>query len=50
MKMRKFGLLILLKVISFQTYAIDGLLIKTIDYSFKEKWNNIINASTSYNI
>ena len=40
--MRKFALSILLMSIVFQCYAIDGLLIKTIDYSFKEKWDNTI--------
>lgn len=44
--MRTFTLLILLMVLSFQSYAIDGLLIKTKDYSFKEKWNNTISTST----
>ena len=43
--MRKLGLLILLITVTFQTYAIDGLLIKTIDYSFKEKWNNTFGSS-----
>ena len=43
--MRKLGFLILLMTITFQTYAIDGLLIKTIDYAFKEKWNNTVGSS-----
>lgn len=43
--MRKLGFTILLMSIAFQIYAIDGLLIKTIDYSFKEKWNNTVGSS-----
>lgn len=43
--MRKFGFLILLMAIAGQSFAIDGLLIKTIDYSFQEKWNNTLGAS-----
>jgi hypothetical protein len=43
--MRKFGLSILLMIIVFQCYAIDGLLVKTIDYSFKEKWSNTVGSS-----
>ena len=42
--MKKLGFLILLMTITFQTYAIDGLLIKTIDYSFKEKWYNTVGS------
>ena len=43
--MRKIGFLILLITIASNTFAIDGLLIKTIDYSFKEKWDNTVSAS-----
>jgi hypothetical protein len=40
--MRKIGLFISLMSIVVPTFAIDGLLIKTIDYSFREKWDNIL--------
>jgi len=43
--MRKFGLSFLLMVFAFNCYAIDGLLIKTIDYTFKEKWSNTVSSS-----
>ncbi|RPH31559.1 MAG: hypothetical protein EHM93_13065 [Bacteroidales bacterium] len=43
--MKKFALLILFMTIAFQIYAIDGLLVKTIDYSFKEKWDNTVGSS-----
>ena len=43
--MRKIRFLILLITIASNTFAIDGLLIKTIDYSFKEKWDNTVSAS-----
>ena len=43
--MRKFGLSALLMTIAFHCYAIDGLLIKTIDYTFKEKWSNTVGTS-----
>jgi len=43
--MRKLGLSFLLMVIAFNSYAIDGVLIKTIDYNFKEKWNNTASSS-----
>jgi hypothetical protein len=32
-------------IIAFQIYAIDGILIKTIDYSLKEKWRNTVGSS-----
>jgi len=43
--MKKFGFVILVMSIAIQTYAIDGILIKTIDYSFKEKWSNTVGSS-----
>lgn len=43
--MRKFGFIIFFLFVAFRIYAIDGLLIKTIDYSFKEKWDNTIGSS-----
>jgi hypothetical protein len=41
----KFTLLISLIIITFPTYAIDGMLIKTLDYSLKDKWYNIKGGS-----
>jgi hypothetical protein len=38
--MKKIGLTFLFLITACQLFAIDGLLIKTIDYSFKEKWDN----------
>jgi hypothetical protein len=43
--MRKLGFTILLMCVALQIYAIDGILIKTIDYSFKEKWGNTVGSS-----
>ena len=43
--MRKSGLSFLLMIFVLNSYAIDGLLIKTIDYTFKEKWSNTISSS-----
>ena len=38
--MKKLILLVFLSIAFTQTYAIDGIIIKTTDYSFSEKWNN----------
>jgi hypothetical protein len=43
--MRKLGLLAFLMAIAFHCSAIDGILIKTIDYTFKEKWINTLGSS-----
>lgn len=43
--MRKIGLFLLLLTITLKSSAIDGLLIKTIDYSFKEKWDNTLGGT-----
>ena len=43
--MRKIGFLILFISVISNTFAIEGLLIKTIDYSFKEKWGKTLGES-----
>jgi len=43
--MRKAGISVLLMIITLHCYAIEGLMIKTIDYTFKEKWNNTVGSS-----
>lgn len=43
--MKKTWLSAVLMVIAIHCFAIDGLLIKTIDYSFKEKWSNTLGSS-----
>lgn len=43
MKCLAFTIILLSSV--FHTYAIEGLLVKTTDYSFKEKWNNTVGSS-----
>lgn len=44
--MRKIGFLILFMTIVPNMFAIDGLLIKTIDYTFKDKWDNTKSTHT----
>ena len=43
--MRKFGISALLVILALQSYAINVILVKTIDYSFKEKWSNVVSSS-----
>lgn len=43
--MRIIGFLILFMSITSNTFAIDGIIVKTIDYSFKDKWNYTLDGS-----
>src|SRR5688572_11524273 len=43
--MRFFVPLVIFIKMASAAYAIDGLLIKTIDYSFQDKWNNTVGTS-----
>jgi len=43
--MKTIGLLILFVTLTFQSYALDGLLIQTIDYSLHDKWTKTISSS-----
>ena len=44
--MRIFALSIFFSIcIEFPVHAINGLLVKTIDYSYREKWNNTLGSS-----
>lgn len=43
--MKKLTFLLLLLCITSVSFAIDGLIITTIDYCFKEKWNNTVDSS-----
>ncbi|MFL5728599.1 MAG: hypothetical protein ACJ75J_03835 [Cytophagaceae bacterium] len=44
--MIKQAITIFLISVSFHCFALEGLLLKTIDYSFKEKWNNTAGSTT----
>lgn len=44
--MKKINLLFLTILLSFQSFAIEGLLIQTIDYSFQDKWHRTVSSST----
>lgn len=43
--MRTIGLMILAMLLASKAVALDGFLIKTLDYSFQEKWNKTISSS-----